>query len=57
MDTEFFRGVVQAPTFFGDTKSRSNLLQFFHLQSALESELFRAGGFGHQLFLFMLNLR
>ena len=44
--------------FFGHTKFEfKNLSQFFHLQSTLDSELFRGGGSAHKLFSFMLNLR
>ena len=34
-----------------------NFLEFFHLQSTLDSEFVRGWGFGYQLFLVMLNLR
>ena len=58
LDSEFFRGGVWAPIFFGHAKFEvKNLLQFFHLQIALDSEFFRGGESMHQLFLVMPNLR
>ena len=58
LDSEFFRGVVRAPTFFGHAKFEvKNFSEFFHLQSALDSEFVREGVSGYQLFLVMLNLR
>ena len=48
---------VWAPSFFGHTKFEvKNFWEFFHLQSAVDSESF-AQGSGHQLFMVMLNLR
>ena len=57
LDSELFRGDVQAPTLFGHAKLEvKNFSEFFSLQSTVDSELFRAGGFGYQLFLVILNL-
>ena len=49
---------VEAPTFFGHAKFEvKNFLEFFQLQSTVDSELFRGGGSRHQLFLVMLHLK
>ena len=55
LGTEFFRGGSEA-TFFGHVKFEvKNFLEFFHLQSTLDSEFFRGGVwapifFGHTKF-------
>ena len=52
------RGGVWAPNFFCHAKFEDkNFSEFFHLQSALDSELFSGRGSLHQLLLVMLNLR
>ena len=57
MDSEFFARGLWVLTFFGHTKFEvKNFSEFFHLQSALDSEFF-AGESGHQLILVPLNLR
>ena len=56
-NSEFFRGGVQVPTFFGHTKFEvKNFSECFHLQSTEDSE-FCTDRSVHQLFLVMLNLR
>ena len=41
---------------FGHCKFEVKIfLEFFRLQSTVDSELFRGGGCGHQFFLVMLN--
>ena len=56
LNSEFFRGGVQALTFFGDAKFEvKKFLEFFGLQSALDSEFIRRSVqaptfFGHAKF-------
>ena len=58
MDSEFFKKGVGALTFLVMLNFRSkNFSEFFHLQSALDSELFSKRRSGQKLFLVMLNLR
>ena len=55
VDSEFFRGGVWAPTFFGHTKFEvKHFSKFFDLHSAVDYEFFRWGV--GQIFLVMLNL-
>ena len=54
----FSQGGIWAPSFFGHAKLEvKNFLEFFYLQSTLDSEFFTGRGSGYQLFLVMLNLR
>ena len=52
LDSEFFRGGVWAPTFFGHPKFEvKNVSEFFHLLSAIDPEFFTGrGGLGTNFF-------
>ena len=51
MDSGFFKGGDWAPTFFGHAKFEvKNFLEFFHLQSGLDSGFSSQGVSGHQYF-------
>ena len=42
LDSEFFRGGVQAPTYFGHSKFEvKNFSELFNLKSTLDSEFFK----------------
>ena len=56
IDSEFLRGGVWAPTFFGHSKFEVIFFGIFNLQSTVDAEFFTEGS-GHQLFLVTLNLR
>ena len=51
LDSEFFRGDVQGPTFLGHTKFEvKNFLEFFQLHSTVDSELLMEGTLGTNFF-------
>ena len=51
LDSEFFRGDVQEPTFFGHTNFEvKNFLKFFNLESAVDYKFFTGGGLGTNIF-------
>ena len=58
MESDFFRGGVYAPTFFGDAKFEvQKFSEFFHLQTTMDSE-FLTGWEGLAKFLLVMpNLR